>query len=171
MREELWLRDGDGRKVGVPFAGRGVLAWITVCGIGFIPVVGATLASLVTAGAAFGAGWIVDWNIVRVGAAILCAATSLAGVLVEHAAERHFLSDDAREFVLDEVAGMALALVFVPAHAWTWGALLAFGLFRFFDVVKPGIKWVERREWRGKIVWDDLLAGLFAGMCAAVLLR
>jgi phosphatidylglycerophosphatase A len=170
LREELWLREGVRRNVEVPFAGPGALAWCTVCGIGFLPVVGATLASLATALAAFGAGWVADWNAVRAGAAALCAVSSVASLLVERAAARHFLSDDAREFVLDEVAGMALALVFVPAHAWAWGALLAFGLFRFFDVTKPGIKWIERRNWRGKVVWDDLLAGLYAGVCTAGLL-
>jgi phosphatidylglycerophosphatase A len=170
LREELWLREGVRRNPEVAFASAGALAWCTVCGIGFLPVVGATLASLVTALAAFGAGWVADWNAVRVAAAALCVVSSVASLLVERAAARHFLSDDAREFVLDEVAGMALTLVFVPAHTWAWGAVLAFGLFRFFDVTKPGIKWVERRKWPGKVVWDDLLAGLYAGVCTAGLL-
>jgi phosphatidylglycerophosphatase A len=169
FNEETWLRTGVGLEgeVRPATASAGALAWITVGGIGFLPVVGATLASLVTAlvGGVAGAVWDWDWEWVRFGALAVAGISTLASLLVERASERHFLSDDAREFVLDEVAGMALTLAFVPAASWPWGVVLAFCAFRFFDVLKPGIDWVEERHWRGTIVWDDLLAGLYAGLC------
>ena len=169
--EETWLRIGSGleKEARLGKASTLALAWITVGGIGFLPVVGATLASLVTALAAYGAGWLWEWESVRLGALGVVVVTTLASVLVERAAARHFLSDDAREFVLDEVAGMALTLAFVPAAGWPWGVALAFCAFRFFDVLKPGIDWVEECNWRGTIVWDDLLAGLYAGIVTAVI--
>jgi phosphatidylglycerophosphatase A len=167
-REEVWLREGSGRVVEAPFAGRLVVAFSTAGGLGFAPVVGATLASFAPAAAAFLAGCVAPWETVRAGAAALAAVATIACLLVERGAERHFLSDDAREFVLDEVAGVALALVLVPTGGW--GVWLAFALFRVFDVLKPGVKWIERRKWRGTVVWDDLLAGLYAGLCTAGLL-
>ena len=44
------------------------------------------------------------------------------------------------------------------------GLLLAFGLFRFFDILKPGpIRWLDARLDGGVgIMADDLLAGVFA---------
>ena len=42
---------------------------------------------------------------------------------------------DSSKVVIDEVAGMCLALLFVPV---TWKCVLTgFFLFRFFDIVKP----------------------------------
>jgi len=71
---------------------------------------------------------------------------------------------DPQEVVVDELAGCLLALIFVP---WSFGwALLAFVLFRFFDIVKPGpVRWAEKRLPGGwGIMGDDLVAGLFAGI-------
>jgi phosphatidylglycerophosphatase A len=39
----------------------------------------------------------------------------------------------------------------------------AFIAFRFFDIFKIGVHWVERRGWPGGIVWDDVLSGLYGG--------
>lgn len=77
---------------------------------------------------------------------------------------------DAREIVIDEVAGFLLATVFFP---FTWLALIAgFCLFRFFDVLKPPpIKKIERITRCGLgIVLDDLVAGVYAFICVWVFL-
>lgn len=78
---------------------------------------------------------------------------------------------DPQQVVIDEVAGMMVALVALPA---TWkvylGGLL---LFRFFDIVKPPpICQLQRLPGSLGIVLDDLLAGLFAQLSlrAALLL-
>ncbi len=64
--------------------------------------------------------------------------------------------------VVDEAAGMALALALAPA-AW-WGVLMAFGLFRLFDIRKPGpVGWLDRRADALGVMGDDLAAGLMAG--------
>ena len=40
--------------------------------------------------------------------------------------------------VIDEVAGQLIALIAIPLQAETWWTIvLAFLLFRFFDIVKP----------------------------------
>ena len=75
---------------------------------------------------------------------------------------RHGLKD-ASQIVADEVAGMWLALLFLPA-VW-WLVLLAFGLFRLLDIAKPGpIGWMDRQLPGGLgVMADDLLAGVFTG--------
>jgi phosphatidylglycerophosphatase A len=77
---------------------------------------------------------------------------------------------DAREIVIDEVAGFLLATIFFP---FTWSALIAgFCLFRFFDVLKPPpIKRIERITTGGLgIVLDDLVASAYAFVCVWLVL-
>ncbi|MCX7930928.1 MAG: phosphatidylglycerophosphatase A [Rhodovarius sp.] len=67
--------------------------------------------------------------------------------------------------VIDEGAGMALALAGLSA-ASPEGLAAAFLLFRFFDIAKPGpVGWAERLPGPAGIMADDLMAGLFAGLC------
>ncbi|MBY0334622.1 MAG: phosphatidylglycerophosphatase A [Acetobacteraceae bacterium] len=70
--------------------------------------------------------------------------------------------------VVDEAAGMLLALAAVPTGApWPW-MLAAFLLFRLFDIVKWGpVGWADRRRGPTWVMLDDVIAG---AMAAAVLL-
>ncbi len=79
-------------------------------------------------------------------------------------ADRH--ENDPQEVVVDELAGTTVALLFVPFQP-LWAAL-TFGLFRLFDIWKPGpVGWADRRLHGGLgIMADDLLAGLMAGVAA-----
>jgi len=73
--------------------------------------------------------------------------------------------------VIDEVAGMLVAGLLVPA---TWlAAALAFACFRLFDVWKPFPIGVVDRRVRGGlgVVGDDLIAGLYAGIAARLVLE
>jgi phosphatidylglycerophosphatase A len=77
---------------------------------------------------------------------------------------------DAREIVIDEVAGFLLTVMFFP---FTWRILVAgFFLFRFFDILKPPpIRRVEKIAKGGLgIVLDDLVAGVYAHICVQFLL-
>lgn len=68
--------------------------------------------------------------------------------------------------VIDEAAGMWLALAGLPGFGWA-GAALAFALFRLLDVAKPGpVGWADRRGGAAGVMLDDLIAGALA---AAVL--
>ncbi len=64
--------------------------------------------------------------------------------------------------VWDEIIAMWLVLAFTPA-GWIWW-LVAFGLFRFFDILKPWpIRWFDTRLKNGfGVMFDDLLAALYA---------
>ena len=77
---------------------------------------------------------------------------------------------DCPEFVMDEVAGFLVAMVWVP---FTWQNLvLGFALFRFFDVLKPfPISWIDRRVHGGVgTVGDDLAAGIGVNVILQVVL-
>jgi phosphatidylglycerophosphatase A len=76
---------------------------------------------------------------------------------------------DAGPIVIDEVLGYLTAVAFLP---FTWRtALLAFLLFRLFDIAKP---WPASRLDRWKtglgVVLDDVAAGLYAWACLRLLL-
>jgi len=71
---------------------------------------------------------------------------------------------DAGEIVVDEVVGQWMVLAVAPFSPLGW--LVAFLLFRFFDVLKPWpISWIDRRVSGGwGIMLDDVVAGLFAAV-------
>jgi phosphatidylglycerophosphatase A len=77
--------------------------------------------------------------------------------------------DDPSVVVIDEVAGMAVALFLVPQ---SWLSLaLGFVLFRLFDILKPyPINFFEKIEGGKGIVSDDLAAGVYANLCLRVIL-
>lgn len=77
---------------------------------------------------------------------------------------RNLRVSDPGAIVWDEIVAMWL-IFFVLMPTDFWGQLVAFGLFRFFDAVKPGpVAWADRLfkglGWRGGwgIVFDDLVA-------------
>jgi phosphatidylglycerophosphatase A len=70
--------------------------------------------------------------------------------------------------VWDEIVAFMLVLFFTPP-GWHW-SLLAFVLFRFFDIVKPPpIRYFDV-NWHGGlgVMFDDLLAAGYALMCLAL---
>lgn len=76
---------------------------------------------------------------------------------------------DPQSVVIDEVVGTLLALLLVRDQSFGW-QLLALGLFRLFDIWKPGpIREAEKLQPTGVgIMADDVLAGLLAGGLAAL---
>lgn len=71
--------------------------------------------------------------------------------------------------VWDEIVAFALVLFFTPP-GWAW-SLLAFALFRFFDIVKPPpIRYFDS-NWHGGlgVMFDDLLAAGYALLCMALI--
>ncbi len=84
---------------------------------------------------------------------------------------------DPPQVVIDEVAGQLIALLPIPFLLHVSPALeamslpvwlLAFVLFRLFDIWKPGIIGkVDRSQRKGAVMFDDLLAGGFAAATLA----
>ncbi len=71
--------------------------------------------------------------------------------------------------VWDEIVAMLLVLFFTPP-GWEW-SLLAFALFRFFDIVKPPPIRHFDSNWHGGmgVMFDDLLAAGYALLCMAAI--
>ena len=82
------------------------------------------------------------------------------GTLAAQRVEADWGKDSSR-VVLDEVAGMWLSMLCVPATPANLAAGLL--LFRFFDVRKPlGIRALERLPGGLGVMADDVLAGVYA---------
>lgn len=137
---------------------------ITLFGSGAFPIMPATVASALVLpfGLAFFAWFGMETSIWIWG--IVCLLATFGCVVLEKWAARWFLAEDPKEFVLDELAGLALAWAVLPASAGMGAIIAAFVLFRVFDIFKWGVDWVEKVPFRGRVVWDDLLAGLYAGL-------
>lgn len=85
---------------------------------------------------------------------------------------------DPSEFVIDEVAGQWIALLFSSAAFWWRGhegflpypaPIAAFLFFRLFDIWKPWLVGrADRRHDPAGVMLDDLWAGLFAGLATTV---
>ena len=100
----------------------------------------------------------------------------LAGLASCGSAIRHFGVGDPSQVVIDEVAGVWLALAVVPPSLLAAEPILClalgFILFRVFDIAKPWpLSWLEHLPGALGILADDLAAGLLAGMLTAAALH
>jgi len=97
---------------------------------------------------------------------LLVALFVVAGVWICDKTGKALGVHDHGSIVWDEIAAFLLVLPFAPT-AW-WGYLLAFTLFRLFDIWKPfPIGWLDDRIEGGLgVMLDDLLA---AGYAIAIL--
>jgi phosphatidylglycerophosphatase A len=103
--------------------------------------------------------WLIPFSPVGLWAAL--AVVVLAGIWASHRVEAVLGRKDPGVIVIDEVAGMMVAVLLLPR---TLGVLLcAFFLFRLFDIWKPfpADKAQSLRGGFGVMV-DDLIAGVYA---------
>jgi phosphatidylglycerophosphatase A len=102
--------------------------------------------------------------------AILLAAFALAGIWAAGRSAEIFGTDDPHEAVVDEVMGQIIALLFIPyTMSWKW-ILPGFLLFRLFDIWKPfPIDSLQSLPRGLGVCADDILAGIYAGICLAVI--
>jgi phosphatidylglycerophosphatase A len=81
-------------------------------------------------------------------------------------------TEDPGWIVIDEVCGIFMSLAFIPAEiilAYPWILAVAFGLFRFFDILKPhGIHRFEKFPGAWGVMADDLLGGVYAGIVLTI---
>lgn len=85
--------------------------------------------------------------------------------------EKTGIHDD-KHIVIDEVAGVFLACAIAASvENSIVNFILAFVLFRLFDITKPSIIGKIDKKVKGGlgVMLDDMLAGLFAGLLSAVI--
>jgi len=98
---------------------------------------------------------------------LICAAAVKQINIYEEEVGAH----DGKEIVIDELAGMWLAMAIASVTADNWIlAGLAFLYFRLFDIWKPSIIGKIDRDVKGGwgVMGDDMIAGLFAGLATSL---
>ena len=94
----------------------------------------------------------------------------ILGYMVAGKAEEIFQQKDARCIVIDEVCGMLLSLIFIPADLKL--ALIAFIIFRLLDALKPYPAGLLQ-DLKGSIgvMSDDIVAGIYTNIVLQVAFR
>lgn len=97
----------------------------------------------------------------------LCIAATAIGIPAATIAAREAGIHDPGWVVIDEVAGQALTLAAAP-FGWKY-MILAFLLFRGFDILKPWpVRSLEKLPEGTGIVVDDLGAGIYAAVIVLI---
>ena len=135
-------------------------------GVGRIPVAPGTFGTLV--------GLPLVWILWKFDPLTYVAITGLFiafSIWIAGAAARFQGTHDDPKIVIDEIAGIVVALAWVPPSVIALAA--GFILFRLLDIIKPPpINWIDRRVKGGLgIVLDDLIAGLGANIVLQIAFR
>ena len=147
---------------------------IATCGgIGHLPAAPGTWASA----AAVPLGWALHW---AGGFGLMGPATLAIAALGWWASAQIVTGDeDPSEIVIDEVAGMLIALwplsigltlAGAPAHLFPWpGWVLGFLAFRALDILKPWpVSRADRMPGATGVMLDDIVAGAITALVATV---
>ena len=104
--------------------------------------------------------WLLSWRI-----GVVAAAVAL-GIWVCGASARRLGVHDHGGIVFDEIAGILATALAVPPAGPVW-LVLAFVLFRLFDIWKPWpIRQLDHSVGGGfGIMLDDLMAAVYAAVC------
>ena len=131
--------------------------------VGFLPFFPGTWGSAV--------GILIWWFLVPYANIFLYMSTLIALTAIAipcSAVAEKKLGRDARPIVIDELVGQLLALVICPRTLFF--ALVGFGLFRIFDILKPFPLYRSQKLKSGLgVVIDDVLAGLYSLMVILVI--
>jgi len=137
---------------------RDLFGWVKILiatgfGLGFMPVAPATFACLLS---------LPVWFFLKahgLGYAIIILALFATGVAVADDLSRT-MGEDPRCIVIDEYACLLLPLYFTPVRIIPLA--VTFGLFRFFDIVKPfPLRRLEDLPGGWGIMLDDLGAAIY----------
>jgi phosphatidylglycerophosphatase A len=135
-------------------------------GVGLIPIAPGSWGSL----AALPFAWAICSLWGPTGLAIAIAIAVFTGWWATAAVIKASGINDPGFVVIDEVAAQWLVLLAAPSGPLSW--VLAFLLFRIFDIWKPWpVRWADRHIRGGLgVMLDDLLAAVYAALILSVLL-
>lgn len=164
---------------------------IGTCGVGYIPIAPGTFGSILGIGLflllniltlQFILVFTSSENSLRVWPSPVLLATQLmlitgaflAGVWASSRAEGIFRRKDSQKLVIDEVAGQLIALLPLSLGFYLpgWSSILvAFLLFRFFDIVKPfPARQLEMLPAGLGVMADDIVAGAYAAVGVSIII-
>jgi len=157
---------------------------IATCGVGYLPLAPGTWGSLVGIGlyllvrgvlmqlffgtpATRGFDLFQVYYLIIAFELLMVFAIAVLGFWAGSQTEKLSARKDPGIVVIDEVAGQLIALLPVPfmANSAWWPIIVAFILFRFFDIVKPyPARRMESLKGGLGIMADDLVAGVYAAL-------
>jgi phosphatidylglycerophosphatase A len=161
---------------------------VTTFGVGYLPLAPGTWGSMVGVGiylglyelvASFSVGlklnisgmgweWFEAWmhSIILISFLLFC----LLGTWAAGRSTKLFGDLDPSQAVVDEVIGQLIVFLFVPfTIGWPF-VLAGFLLFRLFDIWKPyPIDYLQVLPGGIGVCADDILAGVYAGICLSVI--
>ena len=122
--------------------------------LGNIPIFPGTIASLAT---------LILWSFISLDSLLIrffiLLVITFCGFIAIKLSLSSFEEEDPQAIVIDEVVGMSIPLVFILDNLFL--SMLAFILFRIFDIFKPSIIYysqsLKEEYW---ILMDDILSGL-----------
>lgn len=157
-------------------------AIVTGLGTGYLPIAPGTWGSAAACAVFLAVAALAGGGIALNAAMLaLAAVASTVCVVLGRQAEEAFGRKDPSRCTIDEWAGQAVALLFLPLPAITtmpaWqgvaiAAAAAFVAFRVFDIFKPPpARAMEKLPLGWGVLADDLVAGLYANVVAQIFLR
>lgn len=135
-------------------------------GSGLLPIIPGTMGSLAAIPFWLLMYWLLPvwlcWFIILFGFVV--------GIVICQRTSDDMQVHDHGSIVWDEFIGMWMTLMVIPLVSWQW-VLIAFVLFRFFDMLKHWpIGWFDRQVGGGLgIMLDDIIAAIFAMVIVAAL--
>jgi len=139
---------------------------LTFFGVGLIKIAPGTFGSL----AAIPFGYLVLTYLHPSNLIFFAALVAVLSIKIIDDYEKEVGTHDSKEIVIDEVVGQWIAMTLVGTSMI--GIVLSFIFFRIFDIWKPSfIGKIDREMSGGKgVMLDDVVAGIFGGLAAAMVL-
>lgn len=159
---------------------------VTTFGVGYLPLMPGTYGSAVGVGIYLLFGWAEsnvalnleakNWTAVQISAwfhsfnLVIFLVFCLLGIWASGRATHLFKNKDPQQAVVDEVIGQLIVFLFVPFAISGWLVLAGFLLFRLFDIWKPyPINSLQNLPAGIGVCADDILAGVYGGVCLAII--
>ncbi len=151
---------------------------VTGLGTGYLPIAPGTWGSAAVCVIFLAAAYLSASNCFAVNGVLFALAvfSSIGCVLLGKFTEEAFGKKDPSQCSLDEWAGQAIALLFLPLGEGPRGLLIVtavgFLAFRIFDIVKPfPARRLEKLNHGWGVLLDDVVAGVYANIAAQLVLR
>ena len=130
-------------------------------GTGYSPFAPGTAGALLATILWFALLFLLPSNLLLITTGVLILFFTLTGIWATNALESEWGKDPSK-VVVDEMVGVWIALLGVAERNY-YHILLAFALFRLFDIYKPlGIRRMEKLNGGLGVMMDDILAGIYS---------
>lgn len=159
---------------------------VTTFGVGYLPLAPGTWGSMVGVAIYLLFGWLENvvssnfgpqgWTQAQISAwihavnLIVFLLFCLLGIWAASRATKLFRHKDPSQAVVDEVIGQLIVFLFIPFNSSWFFVLSGFLLFRLFDIWKPyPIDSLQNLPTGIGVCADDILAGVYGGVCLSLL--